>query len=221
MGKDEKDEYPDCPEKSEDVSKEDYQKSVKEYFKLKGLKYFGDFSDAEKETLIKEGTIDMIGPKVLSQKYNTMVTIIRCIVKATGLNLTPDDVSKYPDYPKISDDMPLDVYRTVMKKYWNEYRKGKKKEYRADKVLKILTTQNPEDLTNHPDFPEFRDGESYNDYADRIEQYWAKIIDRNSGRSDRSSVRNDRNIARNDGNSEKKSQTSKRKRPDQPDKNEK
>merc|ERR1712083_847268 len=145
MGKDEKDEYPDCPEKSEDVSKEDYQKSVKEYFKLKGLKYFGDFSDAEKETLIKEGTIDMIGPKVLSQKYNTMVTIIRCIVKATGLNVTPDDLSEYPDYPKISDDMALDVYRTIMKKYWNdkknESRKGKKKEYRANEVLKILTTQ--------------------------------------------------------------------------------
>merc|ERR1712083_1293598 len=97
------------------------------------------------------------------------------------------------------------------KKYWNdkknESRKGKKKEYRANEVLKILTTQNPEDLTNHPHFPEFLDGESFAEYANKIERYWARIIDSNSGRNDR--------------NNERKSQTSKRKMPDQPDKNEK
>ena len=40
--------YPDCPQKTEDVTLEDYVKAVKEYFQTKGLRHFDDFSDSER-----------------------------------------------------------------------------------------------------------------------------------------------------------------------------
>ena len=40
--------YPDCPQKTEDVTVEDYIQAVKEYFQTKGLRHFDDFSDSER-----------------------------------------------------------------------------------------------------------------------------------------------------------------------------
>ena len=40
--------YPDCPQKTEDVTVEDYINAVKEYFQTKGLRHFDDFSDSER-----------------------------------------------------------------------------------------------------------------------------------------------------------------------------
>ena len=89
-----------------------------------------------------------------------MVYVIRCIVRETGMRMTPDDLSKFPDFPRKSTDMSLKEYGILMKKYWNTrknaIRKQKKKTDRDEKIEKILVTLIPEDLTDYPDFPEFR-----------------------------------------------------------------
>ena len=121
-----KDEYPDYPQKSEDMSDEDYHDAIKEYFKLKGLKHHDDFNEDDKKSIIEDCTVNLIGPKALSLKHNTMVYVIRCFVRAEGLLTTPDDLSQYPGYPKKSEDMSLKDYQKEIKKFWNT-RKQKEK----------------------------------------------------------------------------------------------
>ena len=43
------------PKKTENMSDEDYQEAVKNYFKLKGLKHLLDFSIDEKKEIVKVG----------------------------------------------------------------------------------------------------------------------------------------------------------------------
>ena len=92
--------YPDYPKRTDDMSKEDYVEAVKDYFKLKGLKHFQDFSEDEKKAIVEDNTIHLIGPKALCEKYKTMPFVVTSSVRAAGLSVTPDDLSAYPDFPK-------------------------------------------------------------------------------------------------------------------------
>jgi len=77
-----------------------------------------DFSEDEKKAIVEDCTVKLIGPKVLSQQYKTSVLVIRRIVSATGLSIAPDDLSKFPDFPKMSDDMTQEQYQKTIKRYW-------------------------------------------------------------------------------------------------------
>merc|ERR1712200_196079 len=84
-------------------------------------------------------TVNLIGPKKLSEKYITIPSVIARIVKKAGFPLTPDFLSKYPDLPKKSEDMSDEEFQKVMKKYWNEQKKKKHKEKR-EKVKQLKET---------------------------------------------------------------------------------
>ena len=53
--------YPDYPKRMDDVSKEDYNEAVKNFFKLKGFKHIADFSPEEKNSIVEECTVNLIG----------------------------------------------------------------------------------------------------------------------------------------------------------------
>merc|ERR1711935_570921 len=112
------DDYPDYPKRTEDMSIWEFQDEIKKYFQLKDLKHTDDFSDDEKNAIIEDCTVKMIGPKALSKKHNTMVYVIRAFVSSKGLKATPDDLSKFPDYPKRSADMSQQKYQAILKKYF-------------------------------------------------------------------------------------------------------
>merc|ERR1712080_225562 len=125
--------------KSDDMSKEDYQEAKKNFLKLKGYKLIDDFSADEREAIVEDCTVNLIGPKKLSQKYNTLAFVITRIVQIAGLPVTPDNLSKFPDYPLKSDDMSQEEYKTVIKKYWKakknkRAKKIKEKKQKANKV---------------------------------------------------------------------------------------
>merc|ERR1712066_1067615 len=87
-------------------------------------------------------------------------------------------------YPRKSEDMSKDEYQTIVKKYWDTHRKkaNKEKDYekkelkrkaeRESRTAKILETMIPEDLEGHPDFPEYVEGITNDQYADKVENYW-------------------------------------------------
>lgn len=116
------------------MSKEDYYEKVKEFFKIKGLKYDDDFSDDEKKAIIDDNCINQIGPTILSKKYNTLVFVITRIVQKEGWSVTPDDLSVYPDFPKKSDDISNDEYQEVIKKYWKTKKNRKDLERKREKA---------------------------------------------------------------------------------------
>ena len=118
------------PEKTENMSQEEYQKVLKNYFNQNNLKHRDDFSVEEKKEIVRECTVNLIGPKKLSEKYKTIPSVIARIVKKAGFPITPDFLSKYPDLPKKSEDMSDEEFQKVMKKYWNEQKKKKHKEKR-------------------------------------------------------------------------------------------
>merc|ERR1712083_58018 len=100
----------DKPQKTEGMSNEEYYEAVKKYFNSKGLKHFSDFNEDELKSIVKECTIDLIGPKKLSQKYKTAPHFITRIVRKAGFSITPDHLGKYSDIPKNSDDMSDEEY---------------------------------------------------------------------------------------------------------------
>merc|ERR1712109_203878 len=118
------------PEKTDNMSQEEYQKVLKNYFNQNNLKHRDDFSVEEKKEIVRECTVNLIGPKKLSEKYKTIPSVIARIVKKAGFPITPDFLSKYPDLPKKSEDMSDEEFQKVMKKYWNEQKKKKHKEKR-------------------------------------------------------------------------------------------
>jgi len=134
-------EHPDYPKKTDDMSKEEHQEAVKEYFKLKGLKDFEDFDDDEKKMIVDECTVNLIGPTILSKKYNTMTFVITKFVRNAGLSVTPDDLSMYPDFPKKSDDMSQEEYQIIIKKYWKS--KKNRRELERKKAAKLAAKSAP------------------------------------------------------------------------------
>ena len=155
--------YPDYPKRTDFGHKEAHLKAIKDFFELKGLKHNDDFSDDEKKAVIDDNTVRLMGPTVLSKKYNTMVHVICNLLEDANLIITPDDLSRYSDLPKKSDELSDEEFQKVVQKYWKELR-----------VEEILEKMIPEDLTGLPDFPEYRDGGTYAQYAGSIENYWIR-----------------------------------------------
>merc|ERR1711874_534254 len=128
--------YPDYPKRNKDISEEDFQEAMNAFFKDKGLKHNSDFSDDEKKAIIEECCVDLIGPTTLSKKYNTLVTVVSCFVRDAGLSVTPDDLSKYPDFPKKSANMTQEAYYIVIKKYWKNRKNKREAERKKEKKKK-------------------------------------------------------------------------------------
>ena len=168
--------YPDYPKKTEFSSKEDYEEAVKKFFKVKGFRLIEEFSDNEKKVIAEDCGVKLISPKVLSQEYNTMIHVICYICREMGFSAAPNDLAEYPDYPKKSEDMSIEEYQKITKKYWkNRVTKTKQEKKRAARELRvqqILENLIPKDLTEHPDFPEKLVDDSPEQYAEKIDKYW-------------------------------------------------
>merc|ERR1712083_558005 len=134
--------YPDYPLRTEEMSIWDFTEAIKKYFQSKDLKHNDDFSDEEKNAIIEDCTEKMIGPKALSQKYNTMIYVIRTIVTSKGFKVTPDDLSRHPNYPRRSDGMSLEEYKLNLRKYHEKYKKQKTKNKKQKTKNKKQKTKN-------------------------------------------------------------------------------
>jgi len=115
------------PLRSECTSLEEFQEKTKKCYEQYGLRLPTDFSEDEKKAIVEDCTVKLIDPKVLSKKYNTAVFAIRHFAYEKGLKLAPEDLSKYPDYPKKSADMSTEEYQNVLKKYWSARKKRLKR----------------------------------------------------------------------------------------------
>merc|ERR1739838_675259 len=148
------------------------------YFQLKDLKHNDDFSDDEKNAIIEDCTVNMIGPKALSQKYNTMVYVIRTLVTSKGLKVTPDDLSKYPNYPRKSDDMSQEDYQAILKKYFEKEKKKEKKKvsegpFEIDNDSNNLSKHPShlmDDIDEYPDYPLRTEDISYMEFQEEIKK---------------------------------------------------
>ena len=103
--------YENFPKRFDFKSEEEFQEGIDNYYKENGLKKEDDFSDDEKKSVVEDCTVNLIGPKVLSQKYKTTIFVIRRIVSKTGLSITPDDLSLYPDFPKKTEEMTEEQFQ--------------------------------------------------------------------------------------------------------------
>ena len=93
------------PKKSDYKSEEKFQEKMNKYYEQNGLKHEKDFSENEKKDIIEDSAEKLIGPLVLSQKYKTSIFVIKKIVTKAGLTCAPNDLSKFPDFPKKSVEM--------------------------------------------------------------------------------------------------------------------
>ena len=105
---------PDFPRRSDNMPEEEYQILIKKYYEENGLRLPEDFSEDEKKAIIEDNSVNIIGPKVLSQKYKTTIFTIRRFVQEKGLNLAPEDLSKFPDFPKKSANMTQEEYQEAI-----------------------------------------------------------------------------------------------------------
>jgi len=119
--------HPDYPRKSQGVSKQELDKKIEEYYRIYGLKQLKDFREDEKKAMNEEGSVKLIGPKVLSKKYNTTIFVVRSIATEAGLPSAPDDLSKFPDFPKKSENMSNEEFQKTVKKYWIDKTESMKK----------------------------------------------------------------------------------------------
>ena len=179
-------EYQDFPKSTEDMPAEEYHELIKKYFKLKGLRHFEDFNEKEQEAIVEDCIINLNGPKVLSKKYNTMAYVIRQFVQARKMKITPDDLSRYPDYPRKPDDMSLDDYQKVIRKYWNSRQNKRQKEKQKEKRKAAKGLDDSEngsnnsthpshlmdDIDNYPDYPLRTDDMSIWDHQEAIKKYF-------------------------------------------------
>lgn len=184
---------PDFPRRTDDMAEEEYQILIKKYYEENGLRLPEDFTEDEKKAIIEDNSVNLIGPKKLSQKYKTSIFAIRRFVQEKGLNLAPEDLSKFPDFPKKSADMSQEEFQEAINKYWKakkqkkkrgkekykEKERDRKQRMRTDRVNDIckklgpgLENLIPEDLSEYPDFPEFLEGMSQQEYTLVVEKYW-------------------------------------------------
>ena len=108
--------YIDYPRKSEYSSTEDFEEALKTFYKDKGLKHFDEFSEDEKKEIVEDCVMNLIGPKTLCQKHNTLTHVICTFVREKGYQVPPEDLSNHPDFPKKSDDISNEDYKAVLKK---------------------------------------------------------------------------------------------------------
>ena len=111
------------PKKSDYKSQEEFQKEMNKYYKENGLKQEKDFSENEKKD-ITDSTLKLISPVVLSQKYKTSIFVIKKIVTKAGLICAPNDLSKFPDFPKKSDEMTQEQHQKAIREFWKVRRKN-------------------------------------------------------------------------------------------------
>lgn len=136
-------EYPDYPKRDDYKSKDYYNAALKDFFKDKGFKHKDDFDKDEKSAIVVECTENLIGPTELSKKYNTLPTVICTLVRDVGRFPTPDDLSKYPDFPIKSGSMSQDTYQAVIKAYWKQKKNQRQKErYKEKKKAARLGIKN-------------------------------------------------------------------------------
>ena len=127
-------ELPEFPKRADFDTLEEYQESQKKYYETHGLRKSEDFSEDEKKAIVEECTVNLVDPKVLAKKYHTTVFAVRFFVRERGLKLAPEDLSKYPDFPKKTDDMSPEEYQMAIKKYWKA---RAKKNYKANQIKKM------------------------------------------------------------------------------------
>merc|ERR1719189_3526463 len=105
-----------------------------------------------------------------------MIHVICYICREMGFSAAPNELSEYPDYPRKSDDMTIEEYQKITKKYWKsrvtKLKQEKKRVAREIRVQQILENLIPKHLTDHPDFPEKIAEESLEDYAEKVDKYW-------------------------------------------------
>ena len=88
----------------------------------------------------------LIGPSVLSEKYKTTAHVIRQFILAAGWSVTPNDLSKFPDFPQKSEDMSQEQYQEIINEYWIEKSKERKEDESTrgyPMTDKYHTEQNP------------------------------------------------------------------------------
>ena len=151
----------DYPKKDEFESKEEYNNAVKKHFKLKGLNHRDDFSENEKKTIVEDCTIRLMGTKLLSQKYNTLPCVISYLVHRAKSSVTPNDLSKFPDFPKQSEGMSDREYQKSVNKYF-KYRKLREYRKKNPVILKAL------------EYPNFR--QKSDDMSDEDHQKFISIL---------------------------------------------
>jgi len=185
---------PDFPRKTENMTEEEYQVLIKKHYEENGLRLPEDFTEDEKKSIIEDNCVNLIGPKRLSQKYKTSIFAIRKFVwQEKGLNLAPEDLSKFPDFPRKSGNMSRGEYQEIVNKYWKHKKQVKKRskprykdkerkrkmQIRNDRIDQVanhlgpsLEKMIPEDLSDYPDFPEFTEDMSHLEYTGIVEKYW-------------------------------------------------
>ena len=122
---------PDLPKRSDFKSTEEFQEVMNKYYETHGLRLPTDFSEEEIKDIVEDCAVNAISPEVLSQKLNTTIFAIRNFVNKAGLELYPQDLDKYPDFPTKSDDMSSEEYIIILKKYYKnrKFQKDKKKSF--------------------------------------------------------------------------------------------
>merc|ERR1719225_1647234 len=135
-----------------------------------------EFTDNEKMAIVEAVAVNFISYDVLSQKYNTMPHVIKHFVRSNGFKLPPKDLSEFPDFPRKSNDMSLEEYKKITRKYWNNRIRDKRQvEKKATVDLRVqqsLENLTPKELTSHPDFPKHMAGVNKMEYAALVDQYW-------------------------------------------------
>ena len=78
------------------------------------------------------------------------------------------------------DDMSDEEYKKIRRRFWN---KKKRENRQKNKMLKkeleiqnILENYIPEDLTEYPDFPDYLDGVTHEEYAQLVKDFWIKRV---------------------------------------------
>jgi len=116
----------DLPEKPDNMSKEEYLKTIEYMIKIKSgrdpeddsKKSMDDFSEEEKLKMFEDCVIQKVDLKLLSTRYNTKEKEIRNIMKALGFHQIPHTWSKHPEFPEKSDSMSLKEYSEAISKYY-------------------------------------------------------------------------------------------------------
>merc|ERR1712156_359186 len=180
----------DFPKRADCGSLEEFQEKTKQCYEKLGLRLPDTFSEDEKRAIVEECTVKLIEPRVLSEKYNTTVFAIRHFVYEKGMKLPPEDLSRYPDFPKKSEEMSAEEYQDILKKYWKarkkrlhrENKKKEKTELRANDIRQFghipkgdfdeNTEMNLSAISKLMDFPVRSQCMSGEEYAEKSKNYY-------------------------------------------------
>ena len=120
--------HPDFPRKSKNTTEKEYDKKVEKYYEKHDLKQMKDFSEDEKNAVIEDGTLKLMGPKKLSEKYKSSIWVVKNIIQKAGFPSTPDELSRFPDFPVRTQSMSDGDFQETVKKYWKNKKHLQKQE---------------------------------------------------------------------------------------------